>query len=79
MRTSGTGRNDAITWALVALHDGYMPCNQVNQRARDEKRIDFAYATSNHISTSGFNWRQATDTRANVHTNTRFVQAFNIV
>ena len=79
MRTSGTGRYDAITWALVALHDGYMAGNQVNQWARDEKWIDFAYAASNHISASRFDWRQATYARANVHTNTRFVQAFNIV
>ena len=51
-----------------------MAGNQVNQAARNEKRIDFARAARHHITRSFFNQRQTADSGADIHTDAVFVQ-----
>ena len=52
-----TGRNHAVTRAAVAFENGDMAGNQVNQRAWDKERIDFARAAFDDGFTGRFNAR----------------------
>ena len=56
-----------------------MAGNQVDQRARNKERIDFARAAFEYGFASSFNARQAADTGADVDTDAVFVEGFQIV
>ena len=75
----GTGGNHAVAGAAVAFEDGYVAGNQVNQRAWDKERIDFARAAFDNGFAGGFDAGQAADARADVHADTVFVEVFRVV
>ena len=79
MCAGGTGRNHAVARAAVAFEDGYVAGNQVNQRAWDKERIDFARAAFDNGFAGRFDARQAADTGADIDTDAVFVEGFQIV
>ena len=74
VRAGSTRRYDAVIVAAIAFQNGNVAGNQINQAARNEKRIDFARAARHHITRSFFNQRQTADSGADIHTNAVFVQ-----
>ena len=56
-----------------------MAGNQINQRAWDKERIDFARTAFEYGFAGGFDARQAADTGADVDTDAVFVEGFQIV
>ena len=56
-----------------------MAGNQVDQRAWDKERIDFARAAFDDGFTGRFNARQAADTGADIDTDAVFVEGFQII
>ena len=56
-----------------------MAGNQINQRAGNEKRVDFARAAFLHGHACGFYAGQAADAGADVHTHAVFIEAFHII
>ena len=73
VRTGSTGGNDAVIVPAVAFQDGDVSRNQVDERAGDEERVDFADTAFKHCFGGGFNGRQPADTRTDVHAYAVFV------
>ena len=79
VRTGGTGRHHAVAGALIAFEDGDVSGNQVNQRAGNKKRIDFAGALLKHGFGGGLDGGQPADAGADVHAHAGFVQIRGVV
>ena len=74
MRAGSTRRHDAVIVAAIAFQNGNMAGNQIDQTARNEKRIDFSCTARHHITRRFLNQRQTADSGADIHTDAVFVQ-----
>ena len=79
VRAGGARGYHAVAGAAIAFEDGNVPRNQVNQRAGDEKGVDFACAACGNGVGGGFNGGQTTDARTNVYAHAVFIQLGKLV